>query len=259
MKRFFINDVSLFIADILIFLICVGGLYLIILKADLPFKTSTINSKLIVSENLLNEKNINSGDEIISIDKLQFSKWEEVELYLDGKNIGDTIEIRLNSNGVIKSEIVQLKKFYDLFDLIIISLVGLIFFVMGVLVRVRASDNYSAYIFHWASVGLGMVIVLTAGYYNIQPFGYGHFNRIIWFFAYSVTPVLFIHFTATFSKKKVKGIKYVLWYFYVSAVINAVILSYLFLDATIGENFESLKYYVAFFDSFFRIFIIICI
>ncbi|MCU0415256.1 MAG: hypothetical protein MUE91_12805 [Ignavibacteriaceae bacterium] len=74
MKRFFTNDVSLFIADILILLTCVGGLYLITLKADLPFKTSTVNSKLIVSEILLNEKNINAGDEIISIDNLQLSQ-----------------------------------------------------------------------------------------------------------------------------------------------------------------------------------------
>jgi len=258
-KRFFNNDVSLLIADILILFTCIGGLYLITLKADLPFKTSTVNSKLIVSENLFNNKNVNAGNEIISIDNLQFSKWEEVELYLDGKNIGDTVEIRLTSNGVIKSEIVQLKKFYNLFDLIIISLVGLIFFVMGVLVRVRASENYSAHIFHWASVGLGMVIVLTAGYYNVQPFGYGHFNRIIWLFAYSVTPVLFIHFTASFSKKKVKGIKYILWLFYISAIVSALVLTYFFIDATVGESERSLQHYVAFFDSFFRIFIIICI
>ncbi|MCU0333297.1 MAG: hypothetical protein MUC75_08090, partial [Ignavibacteriaceae bacterium] len=259
MKRFFTNDVSLFIADILILLTCVGGLYLITLKADLPFKTSTVNSKLIVSEILLNEKNINAGDEIISIDNLQLSKWEEVELYLDGKNIGDIVQIRLNSNGVIKSEIVQLKKYYSLFDIIIISFVGLIFFVMGVLVRIRASENYSAHIFHWASLGLGMVIVMTAGLYNIQPFGYGHFNRIIWLFAYSVTPVLFIHFTATFSKKKVKSIKYILWLFYISAIASAFILTYFFLDSTVSESESSLRFYVAFFDSFFRIFLILCI
>jgi hypothetical protein len=66
-KRFFINDVSLLIADILILLICIGGLYLITLKADLPFKTSAINLKLFVSENLVNNKNVNAGDEIISI------------------------------------------------------------------------------------------------------------------------------------------------------------------------------------------------
>lgn len=104
-----------------------------------------------------------------------------------------------------------------------------------------------------------MVIVLTAGYYNVQPFGYGYFNRIIWLLVYSVTPVLFIHFTSSFTKKKVKGIKYILWYFYISAVINTVVLSYLFLDATLGDNFLSSKYYVTFFDSFFRLFLITCI
>jgi len=130
---------------------------------------------------------------------------------------------------------------------------------MGVLVRIKASENYSAHIFHWASVGLGMVIVMTAGLYNIQPFGYGHFNRIIWLCAYSITPVLFIHFTASFSKKKVKGIKYILWYFYGSAIINTLILAYLFLDATFGRNINSLENYVAFFDSFFRLFLITCI
>ena len=259
MKRFFINDVSLLIADILILFISIGGLYLITLKADLPFITSSVNSKLIVSENLEAHKNIRAGDEIVSIDNLHFIKWEEVELYLDGKKIGDKVEIKLSNNGVIESEIVQLKKYYVFFDLIIISLVSLVFIVMGVFVRIKSAKNYSAHIFHWACLGLGMVIVMTAGYYNVQPFGYGHFNRIIWLFAYSVTPVLFIHFTASFSKKKVKGIKYILWFFYVIAVINTFILTYLFLDATVGGSFDSLKNYVAFFDSFFRIFIIVCI
>ena len=259
MKQSFLYNLLLLIADGLIFCLCCGGLYLITLKADLPFKTSTENSKIFISENPSNHKNLKPGDELISVDSNQFSKWEEIEFYLDGKKIGDTIQIQLNSDGKIFSAEVRLTKYYSLFDLIIISLVGLTFFVMGVFVRIKAPENSSAHIFHWASVGLGMVIVMTAGLYNIQPFGYGHFNRIIWLFAYSITPVLFIHFTASFSKKKVKGIKYILWYFYVSAVINAVILSYLFLDATIGENFESLKYYVAFFDSFFRIFLITCI
>jgi len=258
-KRFFNNDVSLLIADVLILFICVGGLYLITLKADLPFKTSSVNSKLTVSENLETHKNIKEGDKIVSLDNLNFSKWEELELYLDGKNIGDTVEIKLSNNGDIRSITVSLKNYYVLFDLIIISLVSLVFIVMGVLVRIKASENYSAHVFHWSCLGLGMVIVMTAGYYNIQLFGYGHFNRIIWLFAYSVTPVLFIHFTASFSKKKVKGIKYILWFFYISALITAIILSYLFLDATLGKSLSSLRNYVSFFDSFFRIFIIICI
>jgi signal transduction histidine kinase len=101
-----------------------------------------------------------------------------------------------------------------------------------------------------------MVIVITAGHYNIHPIGYGHFSRIIWLFAYSFTPVLFIHFTSSFSKKKVKGIKYILYLFCFCALINATILTYYFLNATVGGNPGSLKNYVAFFDSYFRLFLI---
>lgn len=259
MKRFLLNNVSLLSADILILFICISGVYLITLKADLPFKTSTVNSKLIVFENPASDKNIKAGDEIISIDNLQFDNWEEIELYLDGKNIGDKVEIQLSSNGESKSVTVQLINYYRLDELIIISFVALVFIVMGVFVRIRASENHSAHLFHWASLGLGVVIVLTAGYYNIEPLGYGHFNRIVWLLAYSLTPVLFIHFTSSFSKKKVKGINYILRYFYISAFISAFILSYFFLNATIGKDSSYIKYYVLFFDSIFRIFLIVCI
>lgn len=259
MKRFFVHNVSLLIADVLIFLICLGGLYLISIKAGLPFNTSIENSSLVVAKNPEKIFGIMEGDEILSINNHQFSKWEELELYLDGKNIGDNIYLKLKRNDTTTIVAVKLINYYTIFDLIIISLVGLIFLVMGVFVRLKAPGNNSAHLFHWASVGLGMVIVMTAGFYNIQPLGYGHFNRIMWLFAYSVTPVLFIHFTATFSSKKIKGLKYILWYFYVSAILNTIILTYFFLDATLGKSIVSLKYYVTFFDSFFRIFLITCI
>jgi two-component system phosphate regulon sensor histidine kinase PhoR len=258
-KRSFLSDVSLFIADILILLICCGGLYLITLKAGLPVKTSIENSTLIISENPQKIYDLNSGDEILSIDNHVFTKWEEVELYLDGKKIGEDIYLELKRNGFTTLVAVKLTNYYTLFDLIIISLVGLTFFVMGVFVRLKAQENFSAQVFHWASVGLGMVIVMTAGNYNIQPFGYGHFNRIFWLLAYSLTPVLFIHFTFSFAKKEVKRIKYILWFFYISAFINTIILTYLFLDATLGDSHQSLKYYIAFFNSFFRLFLITCI
>ncbi|MBK9097359.1 MAG: hypothetical protein IPM14_04390 [bacterium] len=259
MKQSVLGDVSLLIADILIFFICVGGLYLITLKAGLPFKTSVENSSLIVSENSHKIKDIIPGDEIISIDYHTFTKWEEVELYLDGKRIGESIYLELKRNGSSALVSVHLTNYYTLFDLIIISLVGITFFGMGVFVRLKAPGNNSAQFFHWASIGLGMVIVMTAGYFNIQPSGYGHFNRILWLFAYSVTPVSFIHFTASFIKEKIKGIRNILWFFYISAFINTIILTYLFLDSTLGGNTESLKYYVTFFNSFFRLFLISCI
>ncbi len=259
MKRFILSDLSLLIADILILLICAGGFYLITIKADLPFKTSNENSSLIVAEVYGTLIEINPGDKIASIDNYHFENWEEAELYLDSKRIGDNANLKLEKNDSIFFTTVKLTNYYSIFNLIIIALVGITFFVMGVFVRIKAPDNKSAQLFHWAMVGLAMIITITAGYYNIKPSGYGHINRVFWLIVYSITPVLFIHFTSSFAKKKVKSIKYILWYFYVSAIINSAILSYLFIDATIGRSLQSSKYYVAFFDSFFRLFLVTCI
>jgi signal transduction histidine kinase len=259
LKQSFLYNLLLLIADGLIFCLCCGGLYLITLKADLPFKTSTENSKIFISKNPSNYKNLNPGDELLSVDSNQFSKWEEIEFYLDGKNIGDSVPLQIKREGKIFSANVELTNYYCLSDLIIIAVVGLIFLVMGIFVRVRAPDNSSAQLFHWASVGLGMVIVITAGNYSFSTMHFGLINRIIWLVAYSFTPVLFIHFTSSFSNKKIKGNNNILFFFYLIALINSAVLAYLFLDATLGGNEFSLKYYVEFFDSFFRVFLIICI
>jgi hypothetical protein len=161
-KRFFVLDVSLLITDILILLICFGGLYLISIKAGLPFKTSIENSALVVSENPGKIFEVMVGDEIISIDNHHFSKWGEV--YLDAKNICENIYLEIKRNDLSTLVTVELKNYYTLFDLTIISLAGSTFLVMGVFVRIKASDNYSAHIFHWASLGLGMVIINTTGH-----------------------------------------------------------------------------------------------
>lgn len=256
MKLTLQNNVSLIIADILIFFLCCGGLYLVIIKADLPFNTTTVESNLIVADFDIADQKIKTGDKLISFDGFHFTDWEELELYLDGKNIGDVIQLKLSRNGKNISAGTELISYYSFFDLLIIALVGLTFIVMGIFVRIKASDNYSALLFHWASLGLAMVILMTPGYYNGQNFSFGHINRIIWLFVYGLTPVLFIHFTYSFSQRKFKSIKHILWYFYIGSFINGCILSYLFIKATINESIVSLKNYVYFYDSFFRIFLI---
>lgn len=147
-KRSALSKVLILIADILIFLICVGGVYHIVLKAGLPFKTYIEKSTLIVSENPAMLPDIIPGDRIISIDNQSFEKWEEAELYLDGKSIGDNVYLELNRNGITNLISVQLTNYYTLFDLIIICIVGITFFGMGVFVRLKAPENSSAQLFH---------------------------------------------------------------------------------------------------------------
>ncbi len=259
MKSALTRKSALLLIEIIIIIVCIGGFYLNVLKPNLPFEVNFIDSHLIITNVEKYLADIKDGSILLSVDTHQFNDWEELELYLDGKRIGETVKIKFETDKQIKSASVQLTNYYSLFTLIIIAVVGLIYVSIAMFVRIRSTENYSARLFHRASISLGVVIVSTAGTYNLEFYGYGYLNRIIWLFIYSLTPVLFIHFTSSFAKKKVKGIKYILWYFYLSALVNSIILSYLFLEATLGGDFDYVRYYVLFFDSFFRLFLITCI
>jgi len=259
MKSALTKKSALLLIEIIIIIVCIGGFYINVLKPNLPFEVNFIDSHLIITNVEKYLADIKDGSILLSVDTHQFNDWEELELYLDGKRIGETVKIKFETDKQIKSASVQLTNYYSLFTLIIIAVVGLIYVSIAMFVRIRSPENYSARLFHRASISLGVVIVSTAGTYNLEFYGYGYLNRIIWLFIYSLTPVLFIHFTSSFAKKKVKGIKYILWYFYLSALVNSIILSYLFLEATLGGDFDYVRYYVLFFDSFFRLFLITCI
>jgi signal transduction histidine kinase len=195
----------------------------------------------------------------LKIDGNDFTHWEEAELYLDSKNIGDNVKLIINHDKRESNVTVTLVNYYSLFDLSIIGIVGLFFIVFAIFVRVKAPANKSAKLFHLASLGLGMVIMMTAGNYTVSPFGFGYLNRILWLIAYSFTPVLFVHFTLSFVAAKDKKFKSIILILYLVAAIHVIILSYYFLDTSLNYTLQSIKRYVFYFDSFFRLFVLGCI
>ena len=163
MKSAFDNKFALLTLDIIIILFCFAGLYQNYLKASLPFNLTTADNNLTVAGIDKNLSSISTGDVVLSIDSYSFDNWEEVELFLDGKKIGDEIELSLHGDGSDKTLTATLTNYYSLFELSIIGLVGLFFIVFAILVRIKAPHNNSSRLFHLASLGLGMVIMMTAG------------------------------------------------------------------------------------------------
>jgi len=253
------NKIVLLIIDVIVILFCFGGLYLISNKADLPFNTSTTGSYHVIYEVSKTEVIFSVGDTIVTIEGYSFNGWEETEVYLDGKNVNDIISVELLKNGMPEHFYVKLVNFYSFFELIMIVIVGFVFISMAIFVRRKAPDNISAALFHLVSLGLGIVIIINAGNYIALPFSYGYLSRIIWLFAYNFIPVVFISLTTSLTGKPIPGIKKLLSFLYVVAVINSIVLSYFFLISTAGGNTDQIKNYVWYFDSIFRIFLIICI
>ncbi|RKY93262.1 MAG: hypothetical protein DRQ01_05150 [Ignavibacteriae bacterium] len=255
----FKNKIALLILDIGVILLCFGGLYLLSIKADLPFSTSTTDSYHVIYEISETEDVFVVGDTISVVEGYSFGGWEEVAIYLDGKNINDVVSIQLIKNGIPKQFYVKLVNYYSFFDLIMIVIVGFVFITMAIFVRIKAPDNISAAMFHLASLGLGIVIIINEGNYVAPPLGFGYVNRIIWLFAYNLMPVFFISLTTSLTGKPIPGINKLLTFLYLVAVINVIVLSYLFLKSTLGGSTEQIGNYVWYFNSIFRIFLMTCI
>jgi signal transduction histidine kinase len=253
------NKILLLTIDVVVILLCFAGFYLITIKADLPFSTSTSGSYHVIHKVLENENVFAVGDTIAAVEGYSFSGWEEVAVYLDGKNINDVVSVQLIKNGIPKQFYVKLVNYYTLFDLIMIVIVGFVFITMAIFVRIKAPNNISAAMFHLASLGLGIVIIINEGNYVVPPLGYGYANRIIWLFAYNLMPVFFINLTTSLTGKPILGSKKLVSLLYLVAVINAIVLSYLFLISTLGGNTDQIQNYVWYYNSIFRIFLITCI
>jgi len=101
----------------------------------------------------------------------------------------------------------KLVNYYSFFDLIMIVIVGFVFISMAIFVRRKSPNNDLAAMFHLVSLGLGIVIIINAGNYIALPFGYGYLSRVIWLFAYSLIPVVFISLTTSLTGKPIPGIK----------------------------------------------------
>jgi len=258
LKHIDLKDGFILLADFCIVIICALGIYLNSIKTDLPFKTNLLDSNLLVVSKSETSR-ISAGDIITTIDGYSFSHWEEIELYLDGKNINDEVKISFIENGKKHSTIIPLTNYYSFLNLFIMAFVGGLFLLIAIIVRLMAKESKSANIFHWACLGLGIIITCTASNYFTAPLGYGYFNRIFWLIAYSFTPVLFAHFTTSFANQPIPKFNRLLITLYSCSVICASVLIYLFINAATTNNLVFIKSYVFFFSQFFRFFLIACI
>ena len=125
------------VLDGIIILLCFAGFYGIINKAGLPFNISVQNSDLTVSGVKYHTTPLNAGNKIISINGFEFQTREEVELYLDGLNPGDTVIVKYSRYGNTGSVLIELVKFYDVLYNICALFIGGLFIIIAVLVIIK--------------------------------------------------------------------------------------------------------------------------
>jgi len=258
MKNITSNIFFVLSVDILSLLIAIAGVYHVSQKSGLPFHFID-NNHITITESGADEsgKVFNPGDVILYIDDYQVNNSEELETITDGKNIGSRIEIKIMSETGIKSLHIELVPYYSMRYIIIMILTGLLYMSLGVAIYLKKRDNKAANIYHWASIFVGLIITTTWGNYNIHPHGLGYILRIVFLFAYCLSPVLYFHFSISFPSRKGNHYFRLLKYLYPAAILLGLSLSAVFVFTVTG-NISYRHLFTQLFDAG-RIFFALCI
>jgi len=255
MKEILLRYQTVLITDLVLFILCIAGLYQIAQKADLPI---IINSTpLLVVDGVKNNNNfIKPNDRLLSVDNLKFNSREEIELYTDGKEINTPVVLELKRGAERYYVTTNFVQCYSVFYLVTAFLTGFIFFFIAIFVYINATEKLSAAAFHNVVVATAVIIMMTWGNYNVEPFGLGYIIRFIFHTAYSFAPSLFLHFALVFPSNRVNS--KILFSFYSLSSFISVALNVVFVLAVTQNNLSYFAFYINLFN-LCRFFIVISV
>ncbi len=220
--------------DFLVLLLCMGGIYQSARKAGLPVQLHEQGGHIIVHQikATAGRAGLRPGDSILAVKGQTVVFIEDMEFLMDGQAIGYSLDFTVLRDGRKITLSIPLQAANDPLYLFVLTLVGFIFFSLGVFVlKNRPDGDVVALVFHWISVTVALHITTTFGRYSLSPLHVGYVLRLIFFLASSLTPVLFVHFSFLFPQKKGIAYRKYMKMFYALAIIFFLYLSFLFLQA----------------------------
>lgn len=235
---------KILIIDCIIFLFCILGAYQFSIKADFPFQVTTSESHLLVSSTEIPQDQIKVGYIITIVDGYNLKSREEVEIFLDGKKIGESVSVGIIGNGNILTKQIELVQFYSTFYVIVAILLGIIFFTVGIFVFLNCEQKKTAITFHNAFIAIAMIILMTWGNYSLLPYSLGIITRIGFHIGYAFAPAIFIQFTFLFPSQQKLNYYRIINFLYLLSFIEAILLSLFFIFFTKTTSLEWMRVYI---------------
>ena len=245
----------IFFIDAVLFLLCAAGIISINQKASLPFELVNQDSFLSIQISKLNPYGLTAGDKLISVDGLRSNTIEKIEFITDRKNIGENILISVQTKTGIKTLSVTLTNYYSVFYLVSTILVALFFFIIALFVLFKKPEMQAAHVFHWASIGLSIMLCLTWSNLNTFDFVSKYFLRSILHVSYALTPALFVHFALIFPRDNTYKWRKLLLLNYLIALILVAINIYVFVYTLSVFSDASIDNYLIVFN-YLRVYLI---
>jgi signal transduction histidine kinase len=187
-------------------------------------------------------------DILLAVNDHPVKNIEALEFILDGLFSGDIAELTVMRENEIISVYAVLTPYYTPAYIVIMLIVGGLYFIMGVFVRIRRPDEKGARVFYFATLSVAAIIMMTWGNYAIEPFGAGVALRILFSVAYAFAPALFLHFTFVFPRNKLTDTHAVLIPLYGIATLLSVAMAVMFIRAALPVSMEWADRYLLVFD-----------
>jgi len=218
------------IINALVLLMAFYGIYRAVNKAGIAAEYSLHREgKIQISGLKKHTGPLQAGDIIDSVDGFKVQRIEDIEYICDAYVLGDLVSVQITRNGSEQIEKIELQRFYTKTFCIQISLIGLLFFILGTFVLSKLPKKDEAFIYNWLCMSMVIMITTTWGRLSTLPFGIDHIVRIAFSSAYAFTPALFVHFSYIFPTGKPRLFKNFMPILYSVAVILALWQSVTFL------------------------------
>ncbi|MBL1213804.1 MAG: HAMP domain-containing histidine kinase [Ignavibacteriae bacterium] len=233
METQFSNKKFILIVDAVIILLCIAGFYQLVVKPGFP--TNISNVKEIYPYEI-------SADSIVSINGINVSDAEELEIFLNRMSIEDSVNIKFSFSE--RKFLFPLISFYSVQELIIITIVGLLFIFSGIFVLLKCFNQTYAHIFHWSCFATAAIMFMSWGSQGQIPEWIGLITHTGYHAAYSFVPASILHFTLLFPKKKIVNRKHLLLVLYSISALFTISLSIRFIFVFIEYSEITAKNYI---------------
>jgi signal transduction histidine kinase len=164
--------------------------------------------------------------------------------------IGDPVEFVVAKDGGQTAVTEPLEPFYGDHSLpILFLLTGVLGFLIGFAVFILRPDDRRARIFFWLCLAFSAAVMISGEWYGVQGRPLHLIPGVLFFFAYSLTPVILLRFVFTFTSRERLPGGPLLW---AAALLFGAVFSALFLASLLIPSIEVFRLKVVF--TAFRVF-----
>lgn len=157
----------------------------------------------------------------LTIDGITVATDEEAEFLLSRMQIGDTLRVGTESGGHPVINDVIAVPYYSFVEVLVSIAVSLFLLIIGIVVYSFQPGRQANIVFGIASATLAAAILGTKTLCLMQPVPLGLSLGAAFFLAYSVIPVLFLHFALLFPAERSSYLRKVIPLLYLAAIAIA--------------------------------------